>query len=220
MKIRILLLILFIGIGTLTGCVAKDKNNCEDETRTDVSKFTILGIGTGNKYIDGSISGYHSSFLSFKSKNENRIHLENNNNSGDVIFISLDHDKNIIKIRREKKFSINPDYKKIKKQLYDKYGEPDMDGEYKSNSMSAFADLAFCWGSCKHFKDSHGTSIHAANCGKSLVVRYKSDKYGNGEIISFELKDPLLQSKYYQWEDDLIKKEKERIKGKESDLNL
>jgi len=194
----------------------------------DVSNFDIKGVKLNDKY---SNIKFPVNCDSPKSNNigNNRWKYQvvcgggSGIQMGRELVFNFTHDEIVWSIYREKVFSVKPNFQKIEKQLFVKYGNPTSTGVLKSSykNPNNIISKSFCWGACKkeHDNDGHfkGSTVYGSK-GKSLVVTYheKNDTYS----IWFGLKDTVLEDADSQWARVEYKIFEEKQKEQESNLDL
>jgi len=261
--------LLLIGI---SGCEKKDifqtMENC-GESKTDVSAFDIHAIKLGdrfNKQQLPKISNYFRKKLSqsndefsgefridSRSKNEidtlSYVHerdksfaISGTMDGGDSFSLVVNQNNTIFGISRTRVFSVEPNLQAIKKQLFSKYGKPDMvslrnyteDRSFGSRRSNEY----FCWGSCRQFNtllhNEKGRVTEGATCGISLLVDIKNSstftrrpvqRWEKDFSISFLLRDGILSEANDKWEKetrkeytDKLERIKKEISDKESNI--
>ncbi|NOT84847.1 MAG: hypothetical protein HOP02_08740 [Methylococcaceae bacterium] len=153
---------------------------------------------------------------------------------GQEFVINFDHDSNVVSVVRNQKFEVEPNFQKIKEQIYSKYGEPDAIGSIRTGiaNPNNGSEESFCWGYCSNKNGDtpyfEGSSAEPTNQGLSFNVRYysypKLNQAGveiyNDYEIHFMLENHILSKANDEWIEQEGIKYKDKLKDKASNLAL
>ena len=197
--------------------------------------FDVNGINIGDDYkkIKNQINCRDMTKKIGNKDWVNQLVCENNGAYDNSFLIDLDHEGRVTQINRRKIFSVEPDFQKIKNQLYSKYGEPDQVGHSMpgpENHLYEGYTNSFCWGvDCKQVPGDGrhwiGSGAGSGEKGKFLLISYYSySKDPNVDssfyCIDFKLLDNDWHDRENKWKDKEYKIYQDKIKDQESDLHL
>lgn len=142
--------------------------------------------------------------------------------NNDLLVVHLAHGGKVKYISRKKTFTTKVNFNKIRKKLFEKYGEPTLKGYQKFHEDGGFK-YSFCWGSCtKEYINNkywQGYSAKSDSSGdKSFEIIYSYFLDVNKMV--FSLSDHASSWKDNRWIDKQWDKKVEDERKKESDIDL
>ncbi|PTB83573.1 hypothetical protein C9926_02200 [Sulfurovum lithotrophicum] len=189
----------------------------------DISNFDIKGIGLGDKYSEvkdilpcNNLNGTEK----LQNGNFSKYYLNCNN-----YFIEFDIKKRIMSIHREIKFSVKPNFKKIKQKLFKKYGNPTQvvlsKTDYR-NTQRGYSEVLY-WGYKKRkVKRSEGyfNGYEFSSYPKKKLEAI-INSYGDSDFsLTLDLVDYNMVEQNYDYTEKMNREFKTKIKEKESNIDL
>ncbi len=142
----------------------------------DVSNFDIKGIklGMSKKEIINKLEDVISKNRNSYDKSWTHQIIKSKRDGfslGAEYVINLNHNEKLLNIGREIIFKYEPSFRKIKKQLIKKYGNPDKVAKSKNNKGDFKYEL--CWGNCTVENATYWNGNEIWTQKKSFHITYR-----------------------------------------------
>lgn len=192
----------------------------------DVSNMDLKNITLGSTYNEAK--RMHSCLNGSTATIGNKswvwgAHCEKSN---ETISLNLDHNETVWRVRTRRAFSIEPNWLRVKEQLLDKYGTPDIEARKapsrRNRSRGEGYIQSFCWGDCRVTNEDgeywRGGVARGKVNGKYLQIEYSS--FSDDYSLALNISDLLISNKDDLWKKNAHENEERRLRSGESELDL